>query len=84
MEPVSEKADITRLRELIGQHVAATGSSRGQEILDHFEAYLPAFKKILPHDYDRMLRTIAKFEQRGMTREQAEVEAFYVNTRKGE
>ena len=52
--------------------------------MDHFEAYLPAFKKILPHDYDRMLRTIAKFEQRGMTREQAEVEAFYVNTRKGE
>ena len=30
-----------------------------------------------------MLRTIAQYEEKGMTREQAEVEAFYVNTRKG-
>ena len=38
----------------------------------------------LPRDYDRMLRTIAQFEEKGVTREQAQVEAFYVNTRKGE
>lgn len=50
--------------------------------MEHFEAYLPLFKKILPHDYDRMLRTIAQYEEKGMTREQAQVEAFYVNTRK--
>ena len=32
-----------------------------------------------------MLRTIARYEERGMSREQAQVEAFYANTRgKGE
>ena len=32
-----------------------------------------------------MLRTIAQYEEKGMTRRQAEVEAFYVNTgKKGE
>ena len=35
-------------------------------------------------DYDRMLRTIAQFEERGMSRDEAEVEAFYAITRGGE
>ena len=29
-----------------------------------------------------MLRTIAHFEERGMSRQEAQVEAFYANTRK--
>ena len=82
MEHVTESHDIARLRELIQEHVNATGSSKGKRILEHFEDYLPKFKKLMPYDYDRMLRTIAQFEEKGMTREQAQVEAFYVNTRK--
>ena len=54
------------------------------EILTQLDHYLPLFKKILPLDYDRMLRTIAQLEEKGMDREQAEVEAFYLNTRGGE
>ena len=37
------------------------------------------------YDYDKMLRTIAQYEEKGMSREEAQVEAFYVNThQKGE
>ncbi len=84
MELVTEKHDVAELKALIQGHVAATGSRRGMEILADFERYLSLFKKILPRDYDRMMRTIAQYEEKGMTRAQAEVEAFYVNTRKGE
>ncbi len=84
MEQVTEKHDIAELKDLISQHAAATGSARGKAILADFGRYLPFFKKILPYDYDRMLRTIAQMEEKGMNREQAEVEAFYVNTRGGE
>ena len=84
MDPVTEKHDIAELRSLIQEHVALTGSKRGMEILTQFDHYLPRFKKILPLDYDRMLRTIAQLEEKGMDREQAEVEAFYLNTRGGE
>ena len=69
---------------MIREHVAATGSAKGAAILEDFDRYLPLFKKILPLDFDRMLRTIAQLEGRGMEREQAEVEAFYLNTRGGE
>ena len=82
MELVTQRHDIAELRGLIEAHAAATGSPKARAILERFEDYLPLFKKILPHDYDRMLRTTAQFEEKGMTREQAQVEAFYVNTRK--
>ena len=85
MELVTEQHDIAELRGLIQAHADATGSPKAKRILDDFDAWLPKFKKILPHDYDRMLRTIARYEERGMNREQAQVEAFYANTRgKGE
>ena len=85
MEMVTEKLDIAELKGLLQAHLAATGSPRASAILADFEHWLPKFKKILPHDYDKMLRTIAQYRERGMRREQAEVEAFYTNTRgKGE
>ena len=56
---------------------AGTGSPRGKEILDNFSEFLPKFKKVLPYDYDRMLRVIASVEERGLDGEQAQIEAFY-------
>ena len=82
MSPVTEAHDAAELRELIQAHADATGSAKARHILAHFEEYLPLFKKLLPHDYDQMLRTIAHFEERGMSRQEAQVEAFYANTRK--
>ena len=80
MDPVTEKHDIAELRSLIEEHVTMTGSARGAYILEHFDEELANFKKILPHDYDRMLRAIGKYEEKGMNREQAEIEAFYAST----
>ena len=54
-----------------------TGSRRGKEILEHFGEYLHKFKKVLPHDYDKMLRLIAQMEEKGEDSEQAQIEAFY-------
>ncbi|MDF2951541.1 MAG: hypothetical protein K0S18_1124 [Anaerocolumna sp.] len=81
MEAVSEKFDIAELKNMISEHVANTNSVKGKEILDNFEAYLPKFKKIIPHDYRRMLLTIMQMEQKGLSNEEAQIEAFYANTR---
>ena len=63
---------------MIEAHVAATGSEKGRRILADFAGYLPKFKKILPHDYARMREAILRMEERGMTTEQAQIEAFYL------
>ncbi|MGN1458183.1 MAG: glutamate synthase subunit alpha, partial [Acutalibacteraceae bacterium] len=78
---VTQKYDVKELKEIIEEHVAATGSPKGQEILDNFEEYLPKFKKVLPNDYAKMMQTIFQMEEKGMSHEQAKIEAFYLNTK---
>ena len=77
MTTVKENHDVQELKELIQAHVNATGSEKGRTILENFDAYLPAFKKIIPKDYERMVASIAAFEGKGQSREQAEIAAFY-------
>ncbi|WP_312612990.1 glutamate synthase large subunit [Oscillibacter sp.] len=79
-DTLTEPHDIQELRALIEEHVAATGSPRGKKILAAFQSYIPCFKKVMPIDYDRMLRAIAQREEKGMSRQQAEIEAFYART----
>jgi glutamate synthase (ferredoxin) len=77
MTTVKENHDVQDLRDMITAHVEATGSKKGKQILENFDAYLPSFKKIIPRDYERMIASIASFEGRGESREQAEIAAFY-------
>ena len=80
-EDVTNKYDVLELKAMIQEHVTLTGSARGKEILDHFGQYLPKFKKIMPHDYRRMMNTIVQMEEKGLSSEQAQIEAFFANTR---
>ncbi len=69
-------------RGLIAGHTAATGSERGRAILADFDSFLPLFKKIVPRDYHKMIRTVSQLQETGLPREQAEIEAFYAVTGK--
>ena len=77
IEQVENKYDRQELRNLIEAHVKATGSELGKKILDNFAYYLPHFKKLIPDEYKRMLTLSAKLEEKGLTGEQAQMEAFY-------
>ena len=77
LEPVAEKADILELKGFIAEHAEATGSEKAKMILEHFEEYIPKFKKIIPHDYAKIRSTVLEFEEKGMDSEQAEIEAFF-------
>ena len=79
---VTEKADEEKLKAMITEHTAATGSEKGRRILDAFEEYLPKFKKIIPRDYKKIVEEIAAFEGTGLSEEEARIEAFYSLTGK--
>ena len=76
VETVMQKQNISRLRELLRRHVALSGSKKGRAILEHFDERLADFKKIIPYDYSHMLQLIGRYEEAGMTRDEAELEAF--------
>ncbi|MDO4475270.1 MAG: glutamate synthase large subunit [Lachnospiraceae bacterium] len=72
-----EGSDQEELRRMIEKHVACTGSRKGQMILDQFEEYLPKFKKIIPSDYKKIVESIALYEAKGCTEDEAKINAFY-------
>ena len=78
---VKNKYDGQELMDLIDRHFEATGSPLARRILDDFETYRPHFKKIVPNDYRKMLKSISAFEEKGMTHEKATMEAFTKATR---
>ena len=80
-EAISNKYDVMELKSMIHEHVALTNSEKGKEVLDHFSDYLPKFKKVIPFDYNRMMMAIVQMEEKGLSSEQAQIEAFYANTR---
>lgn len=80
---ITSKYDVLELKEMIKEHVAYTNSVKGKEILDNFGEYLPKFKKIIPHDYEIMLKLIVQMEEKGLSAEQAQIEAFYKKDKEG-
>lgn len=81
-EGVTSKYDVLELKEIIEEHVKHTNSKKGKEILENFGEYLPKFKKVIPYDYKRMLMTTVQMEEKGLSSEQAQIEAFYANTKR--
>lgn len=77
IEKVENKYDKKELHGLIEAHVKATGSKLGAKVLADFDAYLPHFKKLIPDEFKRMITLNAKLEEKGLTGEQAQMEAFY-------
>ena len=77
IEAVTDKYEVSELKQLIMDHVNYTNSEIGKRILEDFEGYLPKFKKIIPKDYKKMMNMIVTFEEKGLSREKAAIEAFY-------
>lgn len=82
IDKIDNKYDEQELKTMIQKHVEATGSEKGKMILADFKKYLPKFKKIIPNDYKRMMTLSAQLEEKGLSSEQAQIEAFYESMRK--
>ncbi len=81
LESVTDKYDVLELKALIEEHVQKTGSKKGREIFENFREYLPKFKKVVPYDYKKMMMTIVQMEEKGLSAEQAQMEAFQLLTK---
>ena len=77
MVHITSKYDVLELKGMLEEHVKQTGSEVGQKILNDFDEYLPKFKKVIPFDYEKMLTFVLQMEEKGLSSEQAKIEAFY-------
>jgi glutamate synthase (ferredoxin) len=67
--------DLDYVKRMITRHVEFTGSTRGREILDRWEAEQSRFVKVMPTDYKRALAELRKLaeQEQAEAREQEKV-----------
>ncbi|MDP9170699.1 MAG: hypothetical protein M3N54_08790, partial [Acidobacteriota bacterium] len=56
LEPVTEAEDERILKDRITRHLKVTGSPRAKAILDDWEAMLPKFVKVFPHEFRKAMK----------------------------
>jgi glutamate synthase (ferredoxin) len=77
--PIEEVAEAGILQDLVRRHAAYTQSSVARRILEDWNAWLPKFVRILPHDYRRVLESQSRMRERGLSEEEAVMAAFEEN-----
>jgi glutamate synthase (ferredoxin) len=81
LEELEEPSEIEELRLLIKRHADYTHSQRAFKILALWEDYVPKFVKVMPRDYKRVLLSLRKIEEQGLSGDEAVMAAFEENAR---
>ena len=55
LEAIESGDESAEIMEYIQEHVDATGSQLGQEMVDNWDERVGKFVKVFPHDYKRVL-----------------------------
>lgn len=75
--------EILQVKSRITTHFELTGSVRAQNILADWEKFLRSFLKIMPEDYERVLLSLKRAEERGLEGDDAIQAAFEENVAAG-
>ncbi len=81
LEKFEDDAEAGVVRKLIQRHAEYTKSKRAFQILALWEKYSGMFVKVMPKDYKRVLQSLKKAEQQGLSGEEAINAAFEENAR---
>ncbi len=81
LEKLEEAEEIAEVRQMIQRHLDYTKSKRAAEILANWDASVKRFLKVIPKDYKRVLQSMKKVQQLGLTGDEAVMAAFEENVR---
>ncbi|HEX7012274.1 MAG TPA: glutamate synthase large subunit [Steroidobacteraceae bacterium] len=79
--PLEEPEEIAAVGAMIERHLGYTKSARAKYVLDNWDRLLPRFVRVMPRDYARMLKCIARAHEQGLTGEEAIMAAFEENAK---
>ena len=81
LQKLSAAKEIAEVKAMIERHVAHTGSDYAAGFLNDWDNTVSRFVKVMPKDYERMLKAIADVEASGLSGEAALMAAFEANNR---
>jgi glutamate synthase (ferredoxin) len=79
LQALSDADEIDCVKTILQRHLDATQSSYAGRILTSWEESLPKFVRVMPKDYERMLKLFKEVESTGLSGEEALMEAFELN-----
>ncbi len=79
LQAMTEPDDIDYVRRMLKCHLEATHSSFAERILANWEESLPKFVRVMPQDYERMLKRFKEVEATGLSGDEALMAAFVSN-----
>jgi len=79
--PLDDPAEIEFVLSMLRRHRALTGSKRARNLLVSWSLFRPLFVRVIPHDYRRVLEAQNKMLATGLSREEAEMAAFELNSK---
>ncbi len=72
-----DEEDVQTIKALLNKHRQYTDSPVAGRILQRWPDYAPAFVKVMPRDYQRVLKAIAQARTKGLPEEDAIMEAAH-------
>jgi glutamate synthase (ferredoxin) len=76
---LTETEDEIMVKKMIEEHLKYTGSDRAAEILNNWQSYKSKFIRVMPCDYQRMIKAINNFKAQGLSKNDALMKAFEEN-----
>jgi len=75
LEAIEDEEDVKLVKGLLTNHLQYTQSSVAEKILENWKEYQSKFVKVMPKDYKYVLNAIKRGKEKGLTEEQAVMEA---------
>jgi glutamate synthase (ferredoxin) len=82
LEKLTDPNEIEEVWKLIQRHQTFTESERAARILADWQEFVPKFVKVMPKDYARVLKSLKKAEENGLSGDDAIMAAFEENSHK--
>src|SRR6185437_5215149 len=79
METLEGNEEIERVRGMIERHFKFTGSARARQVLEHWDASVPRFVRIMPKDFKRAIASLKRAHEQGLGGDEAVMAAFDEN-----
>jgi glutamate synthase (ferredoxin) len=81
IEAVEDPEEIARLRSMIERHRAYTGSARAGQVLAKWDTMVPKFVRVMPKDFKRVVASLKRAHEQGLSGDEAVMVAFEENAR---
>ncbi len=81
LEKLESPDEIEQVWKMVQRHQTYTRSARAARILANWQSLVPQFVKVIPKDYKRVLQSLKRVEDSGLTGDQAIMVAFEENAR---